>query len=200
VKGHGIRKSIEAVVTVTTTCFWTRNMQPSERTINKQLNNKTIMATNINQIIFTRTQPKKKLEIINSLSEAELMATTEATITKIVKEAGSRLYKSRDKQLRIDYDRRKGNNWNSTVESVELIKGKLYLDFYIQYENTDTNTSEEYDNFFRRGNFRGEIRRLDRYGNGRTYYFCYDETDKARVMRSILLEYVYSKYNDKLKD
>lgn len=72
-------------------------MQPSERTINKQLNNKTIMATNINQIIFTRTQPKKKLEIINSLSEAELMATTEATITKIVKEAGSRLYKSRDK-------------------------------------------------------------------------------------------------------
>jgi GTPase SAR1 family protein len=117
-----------------------------------------------------------------------------------VKEAGSRLYKSRDKQLRIGYDRRKGNNWNSTVESVELIKGKLFLDFYIQYENTDTNTSEEYDNFFRRGNFRGEIRRSDRYGNGRTYYFCYDETDKARVMRSILLEYVYSKYNDKLKD
>lgn len=115
------------------------------------------MATNINQIIFTRTQPKKKLEIINSLSEAELMATTEATITKIVKEAGSRLYKIRDKQLRIDYDRRKGNNWNSTVESVELIKGKLYLDFYIQYENTDTNTSEEYDNFFRRGNFRGRL-------------------------------------------
>ena len=185
---------------VTTTYFWTRNMQPSERTINKQLNNKTIMATNINQIIFTRTQPKKKLEIINSLSEAELMATTEATITKIVKEAGSRLYKSRDKQLRIDYDRRKGNNWNSTVESVELIKGKLFLDFYIQYENTDTNTSEEYEDFFRRGNFRGEIRRLDRYGNGRTYYFCYDETDKARVMRSILLEYVYSKYHDKLSE
>ena len=87
------------------------------------------MATNINQIIFTRTQPKKKLEIINSLSEAELMVTTEATITKIVKEAGSRLYKSRDKQLRIGHDRRKGNNWNSTVESVELIKGKLFLDF-----------------------------------------------------------------------
>ncbi len=185
---------------VTTTYFWTRNMQPSERTINEQLNNKTIMATNINQIIFTRTQPKKKLEIINSLSEAELMATTEATITKIVKEAGSRLYKSRDKQLRIGYDRRKGNNWNSTVESVELIKGKLFLDFYIQFENTDTNTSEEYEDFFRRGNFRGEIRRLDRYGNGRTYYFCYDETDKARIMRSILLEYVYSKYHDKLSE
>ena len=168
--------------------------------IKGQLNNKTIMATNINQIIFTRTQPNKKIEIIKNLTEAELLATTEATITKIVKEAGRRMYKSRDKQLRIDYDRRKGNNWNSTVESVELIKGKLFLDFYIQYENTDTNTSEEYEDFFRRGNFRGEIRRLDRFGNGRTYYFCYDETDKAKVMKSILLEYVYSKYADKLKD
>ena len=175
-------------------------MQPSKRTINEQLNNKTIMATNINQIIFTRTQPNRKIEIIKNLTEAELLATTEATITKIVKEAGRRMYKSRDKQLRIDYDRRKGNNWNSTVESVELIKGKLFLDFYIQYEKTDTNTSEEYEDFFRRGNFRGEIRRLDRFGNGRTYYFCYDETDKAKVMKSILLEYVYSKYADKLKD
>ena len=46
------------------------------------------MATNINQIIFTRTQPKKKLDIINSLTEAELLATTEATITRIVKEVG----------------------------------------------------------------------------------------------------------------
>lgn len=158
------------------------------------------MTTNINRSIFSKTQPKKKLVIINSLSEAELLATSEATITKIVKEAGRKMYKSRDKQLRIDYDRRKGNNWNSTVESIELIKGKLFLDFYVQYENTDTNTSEEYDDFFGRGNFRGEIRRLDRYGNGRTYYFCYDESDKARVMRSILLEYIYTKYADKLKD
>ena len=158
------------------------------------------MATNINQIIFTRTQPKKKAEIIENLTEAELMATTGATVTRIVKEVGSTIYKTRDKRLYIDYDRRKGNNWNSTVEGLDLIKGRLFLDFYIQYENTDTNTSEEYDIFFRRGNYRGEIRRLDRYGNGRTYYFCYDESDKARVMRSILLEYVYSKYNDKLKD
>ena len=155
---------------------------------------------NVNNFIFTRTQPMKKLEVIEKLSNDELLAVSESTVKKIIQEVGQRRYKSRDKELRIDYDRRKGNNWNSTVESVELIKGKLYLDFYIQYENTDTNTSEEYDDFFRRGNFRGEIRRDDRYGNGRTYYFCYDETDKARVMRSILLEYVYSKYNDKLKD
>ena len=154
---------------------------------------------NVNNFIFTRTQPMKKLEVIEKLSNDELLAVSESTVKKIIQEVGQRRYKSRDKELRIDYDRRKGNNWNSTVESVELIKGKLYLDFYIQYENTDTNTSDDYEDFFKRGNYRGEIRRLDRFGNGRTYYFCYDESDKARVMKSILLEYVYSKYADKIK-
>ena len=155
---------------------------------------------NINEFIFTRTQPKKKLESIVNLSNDELLGVTEATVKKIIQEVGRRRYKSRDKELYIDYDRRVGNNWNSTVESVDLVKGKLYVNFYIQYENTDTNTSDDYDNFFKRSNYRGEIQRSDRYGNGRTYYFCYDESDKARVMRSILMEYVYSKYNDKLKD
>ena len=154
---------------------------------------------NVNNFIFTRTQPKKKLEVIEKLSDSELLAVSESTVKKIIQEVGQRHYKSRDKELRIDYDRRVGNNWNSTVESVDLVKGKLYVGFYIQYENTDTNTSDDYEDFFKRGNYRGEIRRLDRFGNGRTYYFCYDESDKARVMKSILLEYVYSKYADKLK-
>jgi len=154
---------------------------------------------NVNNFIFTRTQPKKKLEVIEKLSNDELLAVSESTVKKIIQEVGQRRYKSRDKELRIDYDRRVGNNWNSTVESVDLVKGKLYIGFYIQYENTDTNTSDDYEDFFKRGNYRGEIRRLDRFGNGRTYYFCYDESDKARVMKSILLEYLYSKYLDKLK-
>lgn len=155
---------------------------------------------NVNQFIFTRTQPKKKLEVVEKLSNNELLAVSESTVKKIIKEVGQRRYKSRDKELRIDYDRRCGNNWNSTVESVDLVKERLYVGFYVQYENTDTNTSDDYEDFFKRGNYRGEIRRLDRFGNGRTYYFCYDESDKARVMKSILLEYVYSKYSDKLKD
>ena len=154
---------------------------------------------NVNNFIFTRTQPKKKLEVIEKLSNDELLAVNESTVKRIIQEVGQRRYKSRDKELRIDYDRRVGNNWNSTVESIDLVKGKLYIGFYIQYENTDTNTSDDYEDFFKRGNYRGEIRRLDRYGNGRTYYFCYDESDKARVMKSILLEYAFSKYADKLK-
>ena len=154
---------------------------------------------NVNNFIFTRKQPKKKLEVIKKLSDSELLAVSESTVKKIIQEVGQRRYKSRDKELRIDYDRRVGNNWNSTVESVDLVKGKLYVGFYIQYENTDTNTSDDYEDFFKRGNYRGEIRRIDRYGNGRTYYFCYDESDKARVMKSILLQYVHNKYADKLK-
>ncbi len=156
---------------------------------------------NINQFIFSRTQPKKKIETIEVLTVDELLAVKEDTVKWIVKDVGRRAYKSRDKELYIDGDRRKGNNWNSTIDGVELIKGKLYLDIYVQYENTDTNTSEEYDDFFNgRHDYRGEIRRLDRYGNGRTYYFCYDKSDKAKVMKSILLEYVYKKYNEKLQN
>jgi len=153
---------------------------------------------NINEFIFSRTQPQKKIDMINALSEDELLSTSEATIKRIVKDAGRRMWKTRDKELRISHERRAGNAWNSLIEAVELIKGRLYLEVYLQYENTDTSTSEEYDDFFRNGNFRGEVRRLDRYGNGRTYYFLYNLSDKASVMKSILLEYVYTKYADKL--
>ena len=154
---------------------------------------------NINQFIFSRTQPKKKIETIEALTTEELLSVKEETVIKIVKEVGRRMYKSRDKQLYIDGDRRKGNCWNSTIEGVDLIKGRIHLNIYIQYENTDTNSSEDFDKFFDRwSTYRGEIRRLDRYGNGRTYYFNYDKSDKANVMKSILLDYVFKKYSYKL--
>ena len=153
---------------------------------------------NINEFIFSRTQPQKKIDTINALSEDELLSTSEATVKRIVKDAGRRMWKTRDKELRISHERRAGNAWNSLIEAVELIKGRLYLEVYLQYENTDTSTSEEYDDFFFIGNFRGEVRRLDRYGNGRTYYFLYNPSDKASVMKSILLEYVFTKYAAKL--
>ena len=153
---------------------------------------------NINELIFSRTQPQKKIDIINALTKDELLSTSEATVKRIVKDAGRRMWKSRDKELRISQERRAGNAWNSSIDGVELIKGKLYLSVYLQYENTDTSTFEEYDDFFRQGNYRGEVRRLDRHGNGRTYYFLYNPSDKASVMKSILLEYVYTKYANKL--
>lgn len=88
-----------------------------------------------------------------------------------------------------------------TYSAKDMIRGRIHLNIYIQYENTDTNTSEAFDEFFNRWNtYRGEIRRLDRRGNGRSYYFNYDLSDKASVMKSILLEYAHKKYADKLKD
>ena len=153
---------------------------------------------NINEFIFSRTHPQKKIDTINALTEGELLSIREETVKRIVKDAGRRIWKTRDKRLRISQERRAGNAWNSSIDEVQLIKGKLHLEVYLQYENTDTSTSEEYDEFFRNGNYRGEVRRLDRYGNGRTYYFMYNLSDKASVMKSILLEYVFTKYAAKL--
>lgn len=157
------------------------------------------MATiNINSFLFTRTQPQKKLEVITALSHADLLSVTQATILRIIKETGRNRYKSRDKELCISRDRRKGNNWNSTFDAVGTYKKKIYVDLYVQYENTDTSTTEDYAKFFTTSEYRGEIHSTDRYGNPRTYYFVYDKEDKAECLRSILLQYVYNKYHDKI--
>ena len=155
---------------------------------------------NINEFIFGRTQPLRKIETVKAMTTGELFSVSEETVKRIVKETGRKIEGTRDKELYIASERRKGNNWNSVVEGVYLIKSRLYLNLYIQYENTDTNTSEDYDEFFKRwSDYRGEIRRLDRYGNPRSYYFCYGESEKAEVLRSVLLEFIYRKYNRKLQ-
>ena len=110
------------------------------------------------------------------------------------------MYKSRNKRLFISKDRQRGNSWNSTIEALEYINHKLYLDVYFQFSNTDTNTSVELSKFLGNGDFTGSVVRGDRYGNDRHYYFTYSEGSKQRVIRSILEQYVYSKYADKLKD
>ena len=154
---------------------------------------------NINEFFFTRTQPKKKLEVIENLSTSELLGISEATICRIIKEVGENFYKSRNKMLRLSRERRTGNRWNSTIESWDLIKGKVWIDFYIQYENTDTNESDTFSNFIRRGEYQGHFLRDDRYGNPQTYYFRYEEADKARAIRALLMEYIQTKYATKLR-
>ncbi|MBQ9666341.1 MAG: hypothetical protein IJV33_07710 [Bacteroidaceae bacterium] len=155
---------------------------------------------NINKVIFSRTAPAKKIEIVKSLSDAEVLSITPDTTKRILKEVGRKLGKTRDREMRIAYERRNGNAWNSTIESVELIKNRLYVCLYVQFSNTDTTQSEEYEDFFARGNYRGEIHRTDRFGNPRTYYYIYDTEAKANVAKAILLEYVYTKYANKLND
>lgn len=158
------------------------------------------MAININNELFKRYAPKKKLEIIENLTSSELLATTPATIERIITDAGRNQYKSRNKRLFISRDRQKGNSWNSTIEAVELIKGKLYLDIYSQTDSTDGNITEQYNNFFNRGEYRGKVILTNKHGDQEPYYFIYSEKDKTMVLKSILLEYVYTKYSSKLQE
>ena len=121
------------------------------------------MQTNINTELFRRYAPKKKIEIIKSLTQEELLAITPKTVTRIVKEAG---------------------------------QGKVSL--YIQMDSTDTENTEYYSKFFSGERYRGTCHESDRYGNPNYHYFFYDDEDRANCIKSILLEYVYTKYADKL--
>lgn len=157
----------------------------------------------INVELFKRYAPKKKLEIVEKLSFDDLMNVSMTTLERIVKEVGKGAWskkRSRNKSLRIRSDLQKGNNWDSDIEEISLYKGKLYLRVYLQYENTDTSDETTADSFFKRGETRIDICRDDRYGNPRTYYAIYEEEEKAEVVRSILLQYIYSKYKEQLKE
>lgn len=157
------------------------------------------MATNINTELFKRYKPEKKLEIIENLSQNELLAITPQTVTRVIKETGTTCYGSRNKELRISSSRRTGNNWNSEIESYYLVRKNVYISFYLQYENTDTSDLELLTHVLRDGAFIGEVKRHDRYGNDRTYYYTYHAEHKAEAIRALLQEYVHKKYHDKLK-
>jgi len=157
------------------------------------------MATNINTELFRRYRPEKKLEIIENLSQNELLAITPQTVIRIIKETGTSPYKSKNKELRISSSRRTGNNWNSEIESYYLVRKSVYVSFYLQYENTDTSDLELLTHVLRDGAFIGEVKRHDRYGNDRTYYYTYQPEHKAEAIRALLQEYVFTKYHDKLK-
>lgn len=152
------------------------------------------MSKNLNIELFKRYAPKKKQEIVNSLNEKELLSTTPETINRIVREVGNRLYKSRDKELRISSNLRVGNGWNSTVESICTYKSRLYLHIYIQMDSTDTTIVEDYNTFIKRGDYTGKAFETNRYGDRVPNYCHYTEADKARVIQSILLQYVHTKY------
>ena len=156
------------------------------------------MAVNISQELFKRYAPKKKLVIFNNLTTTELLNTTTETIKRIVKEAGKSIGKSRDKTLRINRDSQAGNDWNSTVEDVEYVKGNIYLNIYFQMDSTDTNICVKHEVFFNGDEYHGKHYTTNYYGDSVPHYFTYDRQDKAKVIKSILLEYLFTKYADKL--
>ena len=155
------------------------------------------MKTDINIELFKRYAPKKKGDIISNLTPSELFAITEDTIKRIIKEVGNRRYRSRDKELRLSGEYETGNRWNSTIETVSLRRNRLYIQIYIQMDSTDTTIIDEWNTFFKRGEYVGKAFETNRYGDKIPNYCHYTETDKARFMRSLLYQYVQTKQQKK---
>ena len=162
------------------------------------------MATNINNIIFTRTAQKKKLEIINSLSQGELLAITYPTILRIIKEAGqgdSSKVRCKFKTLFLE---NAGNKWNSEVTSIyNAKKDEVYLSVYIQGDDTDTHAFPKLKDFLDNRYEEQCLGKLhESFRNGYEHYVPanYNRTDRARVIKAILTAYIENKYSDKLKE
>ena len=155
---------------------------------------------NINSFIFSRTSPEKKIEAINKFTESELLSVTSETVKRIVKETGHSIKKyGRDKELAISGKLQAGNNWNSTLEAISIIGGCLHVRLYIQLDHTDTYICETFSQFFKHDQYRGKTTETNRYGDKVPHYCFYDRDDKARCMRSILLQFINTKYAHKLK-
>lgn len=154
---------------------------------------------NVNTFYFTRTAPITKLRTIETLTTSELLVITDATIQRIIKEAGTGKARSHNKDLKLSRENRTGNKWNSTIEGWYVWKKEVYIDFYLQYDNTDTNTADTFKEFMKYSEYQGSYEYEDRYGNTQTTYFRYSPEDKARAIRALLREYIEVKYSDKLK-
>ena len=139
---------------------------------------------NINEILFKGKLSERKAQVENA-TESDLLRLTEDTIKQMLRKKGEDWYGR--KVLRFD---RVSNEWNSWAKDVELYKGKLFIDFYVQYSNTDTDTCEYLSKFLGSGDFRGTISYEDRYGNSQTSYYRFDSHDKAKVLKAICLEYL----------
>lgn len=151
---------------------------------------------NINKIIFSRIAPAKKVGIVKNLTIPELMSINYATILRVVKETGTKQSNSRNKTFRMT--RPVSNDWNAEFEGLNLYRGKLFADIYLQYDSTDTNVSVPFEDFLKKEDFRGSTIRTDRYDNPRTHYFTFREIDKAIVLGRLLMDYLNRKYKDKL--
>lgn len=164
------------------------------------MNNHTI---NINIELFKRYAPQKKLEIINSLSENELLSITYRTVLRIIKEAGkgdSGKRRNRFKTLFLDDA---GNNWNSTVTSIwNGKKEEVMLSVYIQGDDTDTYSEYHLKDFLDNRNENqclGKLHESFRNGYEHDVPANYNRTDRTRVIRSICTSYVNNKYSLKSK-
>ena len=158
----------------------------------------------INNFLFTRTAPKKKLAVINTLSQGDLLTVTYKTVLRIIKEAGAGdSYKTRCK-FKTLYLSGATNDWNSKVRNIyNSKKDEVYLSVYIQGDDTDTEVSYKLRDFLDNRyeeQCLGHLEESFRNGYEHKVPANYDRSDRARVIRAILTAYVENKYADKLKE
>lgn len=157
---------------------------------------------NINDFIFTRTAPKKKLEMINNLSEGELLGITYNTILRIIKEAGKGDSNKTRCKFKTLYLSGATNEWNSRVRNIyNWKKDEVYLSVYIQGDDTDTDVSYKLRDFLDNRyeeQCLGKLHESFRNGYEHDVPATYDRADRARVIKAILIAYIENKYADKL--
>lgn len=159
---------------------------------------------NINQFLFTRTAPKKKLAVINALNQSELLAVSYATILRIIKEAGHGDSKKTRCKFKTLYLSGANNDWNSKVTNIyNWKKDEVYLSVYIQGDDTDTEVSYKLMEFLDNRNEEQCLGHLEEsFSNGYEHKVPanYDRSDRARVIKAILTAYIENKYATKLKE
>ena len=145
------------------------------------------MAT-LNDILFKAGNYNEKKSFIDNMLVDDLMNVPKSLVKSIIEKCGNeygRMY------IRRDF--RKGNDWNSEIEGVNLSKsGDVFVEVYIQTDSTDTTECEYFDKFFRRGEYYSND---NRFNKG----IDYKESQKAEVMRSILLQCIYKLHSDENK-
>ena len=156
------------------------------------------MDNKIDNILFSRISPVKKLDIVDNFTPAELLASAPDTVKRIIKEVGHKIGNTREKKLYISREFRTGNDWNSEVEGMGYNSKGLFLYIYAQYSNTDRTVIETWDKFFQKGQYVGRIEYTDVFDHRQTARFIYYDSEKARVIRRLLMQYLHLKYKDKL--
>lgn len=157
------------------------------------------MSNDLNTLLFKRISPIKKLDLIENSTSAELKTITIDTIKRIIKEIGYRYPGTRDWTLNIPNEFQVSNSWNSWINKLSLMNGKLYVMLYLQYSNTDCDIPESYDTFFSKGDYRGSHTWEDRHGNPQTSYFTYSESDKLRCLRWLCVFYLKKRYKERFE-
>ena len=158
----------------------------------------------INNFLFTRTAPKKKLAVINTLSQGDILSVTYKTILRIIKEAGVGDSNKTRCKFKTLYLSGATNDWNSKVRNIyNSKKDEVYLSVYIQGDDTDTEVSYKLRDFLDNRYEEQCLGKLDEsFRNGYEHKVPanYDRSDRARVIKAILTAYIENKYADKLKE